>query len=88
MMFSPRFLHGRKSLLLTLCLAASLTASARQLERLSFARSELACACAESTTDLALSLVSSALGALSELTGREFSEELLDSIFSRFCVGK
>ena len=67
---------------------ASLTASARQLERLSFARSELACACAESTADLALSLVSSALGALSELTGREFSEELLDSIFSRFCVGK
>ena len=33
MMFSPRFLHGRKSLLLTLCLAASLTASAAPITR-------------------------------------------------------
>ena len=33
-------------------------------------------------------LVASALSALSEITGREYSEELLDLIFSRFCVGK
>lgn len=29
-----------------------------------------------------------ALALLGEITGREYSEELLDSIFSRFCIGK
>ena len=39
-------------------------------------------------TDVIADCVDSALGFLGEITGREFSEELLDRIFERFCVGK
>lgn len=39
-------------------------------------------------TELALEHVSQALASLAGITGRVFSEDLLDRIFSRFCVGK
>ena len=39
-------------------------------------------------TDVIADCVDSALNCLGEITGREFSEELLDRIFERFCVGK
>jgi tRNA modification GTPase len=38
--------------------------------------------------DLVMVDVREALGALDELLGRRFDEELLDAIFSRFCIGK
>ena len=62
--------------------------NARHIERLSAARAELFEALSVSEPDLVSELITSALSALSEITGREFSEELLDMIFSRFCVGK
>lgn len=62
--------------------------NARHIERLSTARAELFEALSVSEPDLVSELITSALSALSEITGREFSEELLDMIFSRFCVGK
>ena len=40
------------------------------------------------TPDAALTEVESALDALGEITGRLVSEEILKSIFDRFCVGK
>ena len=62
--------------------------NSRHIERLCFAKSELEAALGESSADLISVFISSALSALSEITGREFSEELLDNIFSKFCVGK
>lgn len=66
----------------------ALVTNSRHIERLRFAKSELTAALDESSTDLISVLLSSALAALSEITGREFSEELLDNIFTKFCVGK
>ena len=66
----------------------ALVTNSRHIERLRFAKSELTAALGESSTDLISVLLSSALAALSEITGREFSEELLDNIFTKFCVGK
>ena len=40
------------------------------------------------TLDVVASLLRGALDALAELTGENVSEELIDTIFSRFCVGK
>ena len=65
-----------------------LVTNARHIERLGFAAAELKLAMTVTETDLVSELVASALSALSEITGREYSEELLDLIFSRFCVGK
>lgn len=66
----------------------AIVTNSRHIERLSFARSELSAALNEKSTDLISVFLSSALSALSEITGREFSEELLDNIFTKFCVGK
>ena len=66
----------------------AIVTNSRHIERLFFARSELTAALGESSTDLISVFLSSALSALSEITGREFSEELLDNIFTKFCVGK
>ena len=38
--------------------------------------------------EVVCTLLQSALGELGEITGRVFSEVLLDEVFSRFCVGK
>lgn len=62
--------------------------NARHIERLAYARDVLSSALGVSGPDLISEHLLSALAALSEITGREFSEELLDTIFSRFCVGK
>jgi tRNA modification GTPase len=40
------------------------------------------------TLDIAASLVRGSLDALAELTGDQVSDELIQTIFSRFCVGK
>jgi tRNA modification GTPase len=40
------------------------------------------------TPDAILTDAEEALNALGELTGRTAREELVDRIFSRFCVGK
>ncbi|MBR5948895.1 MAG: tRNA uridine-5-carboxymethylaminomethyl(34) synthesis GTPase MnmE [Clostridia bacterium] len=66
----------------------AIVTNSRHIERLGFAKSELTAALNENSTDLISVYLSSALAALSEITGREFSEELLDSIFTKFCVGK
>ena len=40
------------------------------------------------SAELAAQHIKDALGSLDELSGRRFSQDLLDSIFSRFCIGK
>ncbi|HNQ50053.1 MAG TPA: tRNA uridine-5-carboxymethylaminomethyl(34) synthesis GTPase MnmE [Candidatus Omnitrophota bacterium] len=40
------------------------------------------------SAELTAQHIRDALGAIDELLGRRFSEDLLDSIFSRFCIGK
>jgi tRNA modification GTPase len=40
------------------------------------------------TPELVCQDIRDALGSLDELLGRKFSEELLDKIFSEFCIGK
>lgn len=52
------------------------------------AKRELEDALAAPTTDLRALALGSALEALGEITGRTASEEVIDGIFSRFCVGK
>lgn len=66
----------------------AIVTNSRHIERLGFAKGELEFALGEGSTDLISVFISSALSALSEITGREFSEELLDNIFTKFCVGK
>jgi len=44
--------------------------------------------CANSEEVIAASALRMALEALGRVTGRVYEEELLDSIFSRFCIGK
>lgn len=65
-----------------------LITNTRHIALIERARDELAAAMLETDCSLASTVIASALSALSEITGREFSEELLDNIFSRFCVGK
>ncbi len=66
----------------------AIVTNARHIERLEAARSELEAALTQSGTELISVYLASALSALSEITGREFSEELLNNIFTKFCVGK
>jgi len=61
---------------------------------LAAARVELAAACEElsgeedETVALASEHLRSALEHLGQVTGRTYHNELLDNIFSRFCIGK
>lgn len=60
----------------------------RHIECLIRAREDLIDAQAAGQTDLTAVSVQSALAHLGEITGREVGEDVLDRIFSRFCVGK
>ncbi|MBO4282997.1 MAG: tRNA uridine-5-carboxymethylaminomethyl(34) synthesis GTPase MnmE [Clostridia bacterium] len=70
----------------------AVVASARQSAAISSACNDLA-ACLDSLRrgvpiDAAASLAEAALASLSEVDGRTVSGEIVDEIFSRFCVGK
>ncbi len=67
---------------------AAIVTNERHIGLLEKAREELSAAVGLGSTELISELIASALFSLSLITGREFSEELLDRIFSRFCVGK
>lgn len=73
-------------------LSGSYAVTARQMECLTEARSAIDAACAAmdagAGSDMALSCLSEARGALASLLGQDASEDLLDKIFGSFCVGK
>ncbi|MBO5299695.1 MAG: tRNA uridine-5-carboxymethylaminomethyl(34) synthesis GTPase MnmE, partial [Clostridia bacterium] len=62
----------------------------RQYECLVAAQNELSHALENIgiTADALLSDIERAVEALGEMTGKTVSEEIIDNIFSRFCVGK
>ena len=65
--------------------------SARHADLLQAARNELVQASAEIAGEfweLAASCLRSALSALGAVTGEEANPDMLDEIFSRFCIGK
>jgi len=70
----------------------ALVANARQIEALARAREALEHAAATIDAGLPVDLLSSdlnaAVAAYGEVTGQAVTEEVLDGIFSRFCVGK
>jgi tRNA modification GTPase len=71
---------------------AALVANARQIESLTRAREALAHAQAtldaRAPIDLLAGDLRTAIAAYGEVTGATVTEEVLDGIFSRFCVGK
>jgi len=71
---------------------AALVANARQIEALTRARESLEHARATLETRAPLDLLAmdlrAAIAAYGEVTGETVTEEVLDGIFSRFCVGK
>ena len=65
--------------------------SARHAELLESARDELEQAASEISQEfweLAASCLHAALAALGSVTGEEANPDMLDEIFSRFCIGK
>ena len=70
--------------------ASVMLSNVRQYECLIAAQSELTHALDNIgiTPDALLSDIERAVEALGEMTGRTVSEEIIDNIFSRFCVGK
>lgn len=72
--------------------ALGLVLNRRHAARLTDLRDELdhlvAAVEAEAAPEVVCTLLQSALCGLGEITGRVFSEALLDEVFSRFCVGK
>ena len=70
----------------------SLVANARHIEALTRAREALARARAALAQDVPIDMVTTdlreAVGSYGEMTGDTVTEEVLDGIFSRFCVGK
>ncbi|MFA5099716.1 MAG: tRNA uridine-5-carboxymethylaminomethyl(34) synthesis GTPase MnmE [Candidatus Omnitrophota bacterium] len=64
----------------------------RHIQEIKAAEKSVACAVHSLDNGLSAELVAQhikdALGAFDELLGRRFSEDLLDNIFSRFCIGK
>ncbi|MBI3635209.1 MAG: tRNA uridine-5-carboxymethylaminomethyl(34) synthesis GTPase MnmE [Candidatus Rokubacteria bacterium] len=68
-----------------------LVASLRQLEKLETLRTSLAAAHASllaAPLEVALVDLRASLGAIAELLGEEVGDAVLDTIFSRFCLGK
>ena len=68
--------------------AGTLSALPRQREALARAAAALEGVRPETPAELAASAAREALAALGEITGETATEELLDRIFSAFCVGK
>lgn len=70
----------------------SLVASARQIQALTGAQTAMAQACRTLQAGLPIDLVAAdlrdAIAAYGDVTGDTVTEEVLDGIFSRFCVGK
>jgi tRNA modification GTPase len=66
----------------------ALALSVRQRDALSRAREGLECALEQSEEELLAADLREAIGALGEITGGALGEELLDRIFSQFCIGK
>lgn len=69
-----------------------LVSNVRHLTLLGHARDAVGDACRGFTKgisgDLVMVDIRRALGALDEILGRRFDEEILDAIFARFCIGK
>lgn len=68
--------------------SGALVTNERHICCLTKAKKELEDALAAPTTDLKALALGSALEFLGEITGRTAGEEVIDGIFSRFCVGK
>jgi tRNA modification GTPase len=70
----------------------ALVANARQIDALTRARDSLVHASATLASDMPIDMLAvdlrAALAAYGEVTGETVTEEVLDGIFSRFCVGK
>jgi tRNA modification GTPase len=66
----------------------ALALSVRQRDALSRAREALERAMEQTEDELLAVDLREAIGALGEITGETFGEELLDRIFSQFCIGK
>jgi tRNA modification GTPase len=69
---------------------SEMPANIRQFECLVAAKNELEHAVENIgiTPDALLCDIEGAIGALGEMTGKTVSEEIIENIFSRFCVGK
>ena len=70
--------------------SSEIPANLRQFECLSAAKNELQHAVENigTTPDALLCDIEGAISALGEMTGKTVSEEIIENIFSRFCVGK
>lgn len=68
--------------------AGTLSALPRQREALGRAAAALERSAPDAPAELAASAARAALAALGEITGETATEELLDRVFSSFCVGK
>jgi tRNA modification GTPase len=70
----------------------ALVANARQIDALTRARESLVHARETLANDMPIDMLAvdlrAALAAYGEVTGETVTEEVLDGIFSRFCVGK
>lgn len=76
------------ALLLTKEAESALVTNSRHIHALAEAKAALEAADAAAGTDLAAADIRTALYALGRITGREVTADVIERIFSRFCVGK
>ena len=76
------------ALLLTKEAESALVTNSRHIHALAEAKAALETADAAMGTDLAAADIRTALYALGQITGREVTADVIERIFSRFCVGK
>ena len=76
------------ALLLTKEAESALVTNSRHIHALAEAKAALETADAAMGTDLAAADIRTALYALGQITGREVTSDVIERIFSRFCVGK
>ena len=76
------------ALLLTKEAESALVTNSRHIYALAEAKAALETADAAMGTDLAAADIRTALYALGQITGREVTSDVIERIFSRFCVGK